>query len=52
MTSVLPVDTKGCIAAGQLGVEPGAVMGDLAVHTILPSLRGYLIKINVERYLQ
>ena len=39
MTSVLPVGTEGCAAAGQLGVEPGAVMRDLAVHTVLPSLR-------------
>ena len=49
MTSVLPVGTEGCTAAGQLGVEPGAVMGDLAVDTVLPSLREYFLN-NVERF--
>ena len=49
MTSVLSVGTEGCTAAGQLGVEPGAVMGDLAVHAVLPSLREYFLN-NVERF--
>ena len=49
MTSVLSVGTEGCTAAGQLGVEPGAVMGDLAVHAVLPSLREYFLH-NVERF--
>ena len=49
MTSVLSVGTEGCTAAGQLGVEPGAMMGDLAVHAVLPSLREYFLN-NVERF--
>ena len=49
MTSILSVGTEGCTAAGQLGVEPGAVIGDLAVHAVLPSLREYFLN-NVERF--
>ena len=49
MTSVLSVGTEGCIAAGQLGVEPGAMMGDLAVHAVLPSLREYFFN-HVTRF--
>ena len=49
MTSVLSVGTEGCTAAGQLGVEPGAMIRDLAVHAVLPSLREYFFN-NVTRF--